>query len=388
MKITFVTDTYRPQANGVATTLHRLVKGLRDRGHEVDIVRPAVLACEEQGMRVPSVSLPGYREIRIGLPIGILLKNRWSKSRPDAIYVATESPLGVSAIRAARNMGIPVGSGFHTDFPKYMAYYKMPLLGQAATRYLRHVHNRSDRTFVPSRDTIDNLAEQGFENLELLPKGVDTKRFHPKKRDSLLRASWGATANSPVGLFVGRIAPEKNIPLAIRTFSELKSRFPDFRGVFVGGGPVLEEYRKKYPEFTFTGVQFGEDLARHYASADLFVFPSVTETFGNVTLEGMASGLAVVAFDYAAARLHIKDGENGFTAPFGDEDRFVEKAMEALNRHDIGEIGAAARRSARKVRWKKVVKRFEKSLRTMISENNGPSNPAPSKPPVRELQTA
>ena len=367
MKITFVSDTYAPQPNGVATTLQRLVHGLRDRGHEVDVIRPAVLACEEEGMKVPSVSLPRYPEVRLGFPMGLILQARWFRNRPDVIYVATETPLGASAINAARVLKIPVASGFHTNFQQYMAHYRVPLLEQATLRYLRHVHNRSHCTFVPSRDVIDELDRQGFENLELLPKGVDTKLFSPKRRDPLLRKSWGAGESSVVGLYVGRIAAEKNLPLVVRTFTELQRRFPDFRGVFVGHGPKLEELKNQHPEFVYPGVRFGEDLARHYASADLFVFPSLTETFGNVTLEAMASGLAVVAFDYAAARQHIRDGENGFSATFGDEEAFLEAAMAAVRGGRLPEVREEARRSARKVRWKKVVKRFEKHLRDLIS---------------------
>lgn len=366
MKITFVSDTYAPQPNGVATTLQRLVHGLRDRGNEVDVIRPSVLACEEEGMRVPSVSLPGYPEVRLGLPMRLVLQARWYRRRPDVIYVATETPLGASAITAARSLRIPVASGFHTNFQQYMAHYQLPLLERATMRYLRHVHNRSNCTFVPSSEVIAELDRQGFENLELLPKGVDTRQFSPKKRDILLRKQWGAGMGAKVGLYVGRMAAEKNLPLVVETFAELQRRFPDFRGVFVGDGPKLAELRERHPEFIYAGVRFGEDLARHYASADLFVFPSMTETFGNVTLEAMASGLGVVAFDYAAARQHIVDGENGFAVPFGDEAAFVREAVEALRREDLDEIRERARASARKVRWKKVVKRFEGRLKDLI----------------------
>lgn len=361
MKITFVTDTYTPQANGVATTLERLVNGLRERGHAVDVVRPAVLACDEEGLEVPSFGFPGYREVRFGFPMRLVLQSRWARQRPDVIYVATETPLGASAITAARALGIPAASGFHTNFQQYVAHYRMPLLERATLSYLRRVHNRSNCTFVPSDDVIAQLDAQGFENLQLLPKGVDTKLFSPKKRSSMLRRQWGVRPGGLVGLYVGRIAAEKNLPLVVETFREIQRRIPDFRGVFVGDGPKLEELRREHPDFVFAGILRGEALAEHYASADLFVFPSLTETFGNVTLEAMASGLAVVAFDYAAARQHIEHGVNGFAAPFGDHKAFLELALDAACR-DLGPVREAARDSARKVRWKKVVKRFEKQL--------------------------
>lgn len=367
MKITFVTDTYSPQANGVATTLERLVGGLRERGHQVDIVRPAVLACDEEGLEVPSVGFPGYKEVRFGFPMKLILQARWHRNRPDVIYVATETPLGASAVSAARALNIPAATGFHTNFQQYVAHYQLPLLEKATMSYLRHVHNRSSCTFVPSRDVIADLDAQGFHNLELLPKGVDTKLFKPKKRSLALRREWGAGDRSPVGLYVGRMAAEKNLPLVIRAFLEIQKRIPDFRGVLVGDGPKLAEVRKEHPQFVYAGVKRGEELAEHYASADMFLFPSITETFGNVTMEALASGLAVVAYDYAAARQHIVSGENGFTVPFDDSEAFIETAIRAA-KMDLTEIRENARATARKVRWKKVVKRFEKQLMKLIAE--------------------
>ncbi len=368
MRISFVSDTYSPQANGVANTLERLVKGLRSLGHEVDVIRPAALACEEEGLRVPSLSLPGYKEIRFGLPMKLVLQSRWQKRRPDVIYVATEFPLGASAISAARALGIPAASGFHTNFQQYVAHYQMPLLERATMGYLRHIHNRSTCTFVPCRDIIRELASCGFENLQLLPKGVDTKLFSPKKRSRHLRHEWGVRDGGMIGIHVGRIAAEKNLPLVVRTFLEIRQRIPDFKGVFVGDGPKLEELKREHPEFIYTGVKRGEELAACYASADLFTFASLTETFGNVTLEAMASGLSVVAFDYAAARLHIDNGKNGYSVPFGEEEAFIEAALGAA-KTDQESIREAARRSARKVRWKKVVNRFEKQLRELVEKD-------------------
>ena len=169
MKISFVTDTYAPQPNGVATTLQWLVKGLRELDNEVDIIRPSVLRCSDKGMEVPSISLPKYPEVRVGLPMRNRLISRWKPNPPDVIYVATETPLGASAISAARALNIPCASGFHTNFQQYMAHYQLPLLEQATISYLRHIHNRSTSTFVPSEDVIRQLDGQGFKNLDLVP---------------------------------------------------------------------------------------------------------------------------------------------------------------------------------------------------------------------------
>jgi nucleotide-binding universal stress UspA family protein len=175
MKITFVTDTYTPQANGVATTLERLVNGLRERGHQVDVVRPAVLACDEEGLKVPSFGLPGYREVRFGFPMRIVLQSRWSRRQPDVIYVATETPLGASAITAARALGIPAASGFHTNFQQYVAHYRMPLL-EKATR-IEVVSIAGPRTAykeLPGFNITRHLSRHGLNaELKRLPLSGD-----------------------------------------------------------------------------------------------------------------------------------------------------------------------------------------------------------------------
>lgn len=371
MKITIVTDTYAPQLNGVAMTLQVIVEQLRERGQQVDIVRPAFLSCDEEGLEVPSIALPVYTDIRIGLPMRKKLQARWSQSRPDVIYVASGWTLGASAITAARNLNIPVASGFHTHFQRYMSYYNASILERPTLKYLKRAYNRANCTFVSSADVIDQLDHEGFRNLELMPRGVDIQRFSPQRRDPLLRAEWGVREGGGLaGLYVGRIAAEKNLPLAVRAFSEIHRRIPDFRGIFVGDGPKLVSLKRQHPEFIYPGALFGEDLARHYASADLFVFPSTTETFGNVTLEAMASGLGVVAFDYAAARQHINNRVNGYTVPFADGEAFVEAALEAANEPCLSKLRSAARKSAEEAHSDKAYRHFERRLLQLIERQN------------------
>jgi len=362
MQITFVTDTYAPQTNGVARTLERLVLGLRARGHQVDVVRPAKLGVREEGMEVPSVPLPGYEGIHVGFAHHVTFVKRWTRIRPDVIYVATETPLGIAAIQAARQLDVPVVSGFHTNFQQYLSHYRLSGFESIATTYLRLVHNASVKTFVPSDEVRAALEREGFDNLELLLRGVDTQLFDPARRDPALRGQWGAGEEDPVGLYVGRLAAEKNLPLLMRAFEQMRRSNPSFRGVVVGDGPKREELRAEYPEVRFPGTLAGEELARHYASADVFVFPSLTETFGNVVMESMASGLVTVAFDYAAANRHIEDGKNGFVAEFGNEERFLGRCASALDRSRWSGIRAAARDTALGVSWDRVIDEFESSL--------------------------
>ncbi len=368
MKIDLVTDTFPPDVNGVAMTLGRLSDGLRRRGHQVHVIRTG-----EGGGRgetvAASVRLPGYKEVRVGLPGPFKLRKRWLKRRPDAVYVATESPLGGSAISAAETLGIPVAAGFHTNFHEYMEQYRLGGLQPAAMSYLKRLHNRADLTMAPTADVVEALRAAGFANVELLGRGVDTRLFHPSKRCANLRSEWGVREGSPVVLVVGRMAPEKSLPLAMECFRRMRERVPDLHCVCVGDGPMRESLAARHPSVSFVGVKTGEELARHYASADILLFPSETETFGNVLLEGMASGLVTVSYDYAASGQHVVDGVNGLKVAKGDAGAFLDRALAAL-RERQGEIPAEARRRAEGLGWDRVIEGFEGNLRR-IAENRG-----------------
>ncbi len=361
MRIDIITDTYAPDINGVAMTLGRLAHGLRSRGHLVHVIRTG--DTKEAGQTLAaSISLPGYKEVRVGLPGPFKLRKRWAKRRPDAIYVATESPLGISAIKAANSLGIPVASGFHTNFHQYMEQYRLGGLQPATMAWLRRVHRRAAVTLAPTPDVVEALRNDGFENVSLLGRGVDTELFHPEKRDVNLRAAWGAREGSPVAIVVGRVAAEKNLPLAMECFRRMRERMPDLQCVCVGDGPVKEALRAKHPFVHWAGVRNGEELAAHYASADILLFPSETETFGNVLLEGMASGLVTVSYDYAATGRYVRHGVNGLKVEKGNSTAFCELAMISLSQWK-GEMRGLARETAEPLGWDAVVGTFESELK-------------------------
>lgn len=361
MRFDIVTDTFAPDVNGVAMTLGRLTEGLKSRGHRVHIIHTGEVARPGETCS-PSVPLPGYKEVRVGLPEPFKLRARWKKKRPDAIYVATESPLGKSALKAANALGIPVASGFHTNFHQYMEQYRMGGLQPVAMAYLKRFHQRADCTLTPSQEVVDRLLAEGFSNVHLLGRGVDTDLYSPSKRCDLLREKWAAGQSSPVVVMVGRVAAEKNFDLAIRAFEAMRQVAPDVTCVVVGDGPLREKLVEKFPWIHFSGVQLGEDLAKHYASADVLLFPSETETFGNVLLEGMASGLVTVSYDYAAAGLHVKSGENGLKAAKGDAEAFLNHAVAALSVDAAHPLRQAARETAEVLGWDRVVGEFEMRL--------------------------
>ena len=195
--------------------------------------------------------IPGYKGLHFGLPCRARLRNIWKKARPDIVYVATEGPLGLSAINVASKMQIAVTSGFHTNFHKYMRHYRLPGMAKLAERFLRKTHNQTLRTFAPTKEVIQQLNNMGVHNTRLLSRGVDTQVFNPKKRDAKLRQSWGAQSDEDcVALFVSRIAAEKNIPLAIQGFEKIQTIRPNAKCVFVGDGPERERLQKKIPLFS------------------------------------------------------------------------------------------------------------------------------------------
>jgi glycosyltransferase involved in cell wall biosynthesis len=376
LHIAIVTETYPPEVNGVALTLGHLVSGLRERGQEVSLIRPrqrGEALCREGELAatlVRGLALPVYREVRVGLPSRKTLRRCWTHRRPDVAYVATEGPLGWSALRVARDLGIPVLSGFHTNFHSYLDHYHAGWMRFIVLQYLRRFHGQGSGTLVPNPELRRQLRQLGFKNVKLLGRGVDTNLFHPRRRSPALRRAWGASGGDLVALYVGRLAPEKNLELAIGAYREMKRFAPSVKCVLVGDGPLRASLEKKYPDVIFCGVQTGESLAEHYASADVFLFPSLTETFGNVTVEAMASGLAVVAFDYAAARIHIVDNESGMLAPCGASQSFVQAAVKiAAARETLARVRLQARAHAATLDWRLVVDKFLTLLSGTIETN-------------------
>jgi glycosyltransferase involved in cell wall biosynthesis len=367
MYIAYVTETYPPELNGVALTVARMVDGLRARGHAVQLIRPrqhgerAVGHAEE--WLAPGMPLPLYAGLRIGLPVVGRLAERWSRLRPDLVHIATEGPLGWAALRAARLLGLPVTSDFRTNFDDYSGHYGFGWMSGVVRAYLRHFHNGTDRTFVPTQAVRSMLERKGYRRLEVVGRGVDCRKFAPARRSETLRAEWGASDGAPVLLYVGRLAAEKNVPLAFRAFDAVRARVPGARMVVVGDGPLRARLQQQWPDARFVGQQNGVALAAHYASADIFLFPSTTETFGNVTLEALASGLLVVAFRSGAAAVHIDDCASGVLADGGDDQGFIAGACALAQQFRwLTPMRQSARDAALLASWESVMARFESSL--------------------------
>lgn len=287
MNILLVSDAWKPQVNGVVRTLETTREELQRAGHTVHVLSPA------GGRTLPC---PGYPEIRLALRPAAITRRLFDACDFDAIHIATEGPLGLAARRWCLRRGLAFTTSYHTRFPEYLRL-RAPVPLALSYRYLRWFHGAAARTLVRTETQRGLLTGHGFENLEVWPGGVDTQLFHPRDKDYLCLPR-------PVAMYMGRIAREKNI----EAFLDLA--LPGSK-VVIGGGPAADGLRRKYPDVHFLGYRHGEELARCLAAADVFVFPSLTDTLGLVMLEAMACGVPVAAFPVPGPRDVIIDGSNG-----------------------------------------------------------------------------
>ena len=378
-RIALVSETYPPEVNGVANTVARVVTGLRARNHQVQLVRPRQHGDAPAGRADPGrevltrgMEIPMYGQLRMGLPCAGTLRRLWTDRRPDVVHIATEGPLGWSALRAATSLGLPVCSDFRTNFHAYSQYYGMAWLNQPIMAYLRRFHNRCHSTMVPTQALRSELDAAGFKPLAVVARGVDTTLFSPVKRDLLLRRSWGVDDDTVVVLHVGRLAPEKNLTLVLQAFARLQSEQPNSRLVVVGDGPSKTDMQAQCPQAVFAGFRSGEALAAHYASSDMFLFPSLTETYGNVTPEAMASGLPVVAFDDAAAGQLINHRASGLLAARANANMFVQLAAElGSDRAQRRSLGERARVRALELGWDSIIRSIERIYGEAVAQAEG-----------------
>ena len=392
VKVAIVTETYPPEVNGVASTVARFIKGLAEMGHDITLIRP------RQGLKdrpkneshfkeilTLGMPIPGYSSLRMGLPQKNMLLKQWASDRPSLVHIVTEGPLGWSALEAAKKLNIPICSDFRTNFDAYSAHYGMSLLKNPIQRYLRYFHNNSNFTMVPTQELKNQLLSNGFERLKVLARGVDTELFNPSKRCQELRNHWGIKDHEKVVLCVGRLASEKNLQVTVETFKAMSQVNPNLKMVWVGDGPEKGSLKLSCPDSIFTGVQRGEVLASHYASGDIFLFSSLSETFGNVTIEAMASGLAVLAYDYAAARQFIDHGINGFLASPNEANSFVAAGLELIKDDvNLENLRAHARQTTLEISWDQVTKKLENNYHDLILNSHSKDKLA-SSPVLREI---
>ena len=377
LRLAVVTETWPPEVNGVAMTLSKLVQQLSGRGHSIQLIRPrqdsADMAQEGLGwseMLTRGLPIPRYPQLKLGLPGKKALIHALTLKRPDLVHIATEGPLGWSALQAAKRLKLPVTSDFRTNFHAYSKHYGVGWLSKPIVAYLRKFHNRTERTMVPTMELRDQLQSMGFERLDVIARGVDTDLFNPAQRSEALRKQWGAGPQTTVLLCVARLALEKNLDLAVQALQAQQALERDVKLVFAGDGPYRAQLQEKCPQAYFMGMCTHAQLAPIYASADVFVFPSLTETFGNVTLEALACGTPVVAFDCAAAGALIESGRNGWLIETENETQFIEAVSQAaLDAQTLQAMRDQTAQSVQALAWSSIAEAAENVFRRVIAQS-------------------
>ena len=371
LRIAIVTETWPPEINGVAMSMLQLCQGLQRLGHKILLVRPIQKeVCTEfhpdQECLVLSQPVPKYPSVQFGWPQYLKVSKAFENFAPDVVHIVTEGPLGLTALQAAKSKKIAVSSGFHSAFHDFSRFFDLAFLVKPIQRYLTWFHNSTDVTCVPSQFTEQALRSFGVTcPLVVVGRGVDVEKFSPKHRSQKLRLSWGADTDTRVMLYVGRLSPEKEVDVLIQSYLNIKKQQSrKLKMVIVGDGPD----RKRLTEIAngsdviFTGSLTGQLLAQAYASADAFVFASQIETFGNVVLEAMASGLPVVAYNYASPQRYIKQGITGWLSPFGQVAHFMQTIIQLPEQKVLRCMGTQARQDIESVGWQYPVKQFEQAL--------------------------
>lgn len=403
LRILFCTDTYPPQVNGVSVVTALSVSGLRQRGWSCAVVSPrypretfdAFDALHfgdgeaDTNFSLPSMRFPPYPDLRLAAPLYSTLRRAVARFRPDIVHCETEFVIGRLGQTAAARAGAPIVTSYHTDFGRYTHAYGVPWLHPTVTAYLARFHRRGQRTYTPSEPARQDLLNMGVRDVEVWGRGVDVQLFHPRKRSTPLREALGLTEKF-VFAHVGRLAAEKNVNVVLDAFRQARKLLP--RGsvhlLVAGSGPAEPDLRRRAPgSVTFLGnLDRQNRLPDMYASADAFVFASLTETLGLVVLEAMASGLPVVAVAAGGVVDHLRDEENGLAVAPGSltamtdglKERMVRLVREPALRRALA---AEARRTAEARSWQCELDRLEESYREVDAKwraMHGSSTPMPS----------
>jgi glycosyltransferase involved in cell wall biosynthesis len=383
LRIALFTGAYNHIADGVSLTLNRLVAHLESTGARVLVFAPTIEdpPIEHAGTLVsaPSIQVPGRPEYRLTLRLPRSARERLEAFRPTLVHIATPDRLGLAARRWALKHDIPLVSSYHTHFSSYLKYYNLSLLEGALWAYLRWFYRACRQIYVPTPSMAGVLREHGItEGLLPWPRGVDTDRFNPQRRSYEWRRSLGIADDEVVLTFISRLVWEKGPDVFAAVVAALTERGIPHRSLIVGDGPARADLEERLPRTIFTGYLSGGDLARAYASADVFLFPSETETFGNVTLEAMASGLPTICAEATGSMTLVQHGETGFLAPPRQLEAFLGFAEQLIT--DAGrreQMGTVACEHAQSYAWPALLDRLMGYYHDVF-EPHPTANPSPN----------
>ncbi|MEO8194637.1 MAG: glycosyltransferase family 1 protein [Gemmatimonadales bacterium] len=361
MRIALFTGAYNHIADGVSLTLNRLVAFLESRGAAIEVYAPTVdnPALEHSGTLVPvsSISAPGRPDYRLSLGLSPDARKSLTRFRPTLFHVATPDLLGLAALRLARRDSVPIVSSYHTHFASYLDYYRLGALEGATWAYLRWFYGKCRQVYVPTTSMLAVLRGHGISgDLRLWPRGVDSALFNPRRRSMEWRRARGISDSEVVVTFVSRLVAEKGLGVVSDVIAGLRERNIGHRTLIVGEGPERARLEASLPGAIFEGHLTGEPLASAYAASDVFLFPSETETFGNVTLEAMSSGLPAVVADATGSNALVRDGVTGYLAPARDSAAFLDRVATLIGNGEMrSSMGRAARESAEPYEWDRVL---------------------------------
>ena len=359
MKIAFFTDTFYPEINGVAKTLKRLTDYLEEQNIEVKVFAPSAINNEYASTNIQRFkSLPFflYPECRLAFPNVFHIKTELQKFSPDLIHVATPFNMGLCGVYYAKKLNIPLVGSYHTDFNYYLQYYDLDFLSKYLWKYMNWFHRPFKKTFVPTNETLEQLKREGFMNLEIWPRGVDASLYHPYYDKLTVRQKYGIRKKYLL-LYVGRLAPEKDVGKLLEIAKLLPNEINEqVQWLIVGDGPMRTQLQNHaQPNMLFTGFLKGEELAELYSTAELFVFPSPTETFGNVVLESLASGTPVIGTNSGGVKNIIQNNTTGYLCKMGDAQDFANSITYLLNKHSLRrQMGFEGRHYALSQKWDKI----------------------------------
>jgi glycosyltransferase involved in cell wall biosynthesis len=338
MKIAVFTDTYLPQINGVTNTLNKLIQYFVATGIEYRIFIPQydTEILDHNIEHFYSIKLFFYPENRLAIPNSFRISSTLSKFQPDIIHIMTEFNMGIAGLNYGKRHGIPTISNYTTNFSQYTDYYKLNFLKQPIWNYMKWFHMQNDITLCPSNVARQLLNGQGIHNTQILSRGIDFKNFHPQNRNSHLRNELGIS-DKITFLYVGRVSLEKDLDILNKSYHAIQQKYKDrVAMVLTGDGPYLEKCKQIFPDDTiFTGFMKGKELSEIYASCDIFVCPSSTETFGNVVLEAMASGLPVIGADAGGVGEIIQHNVTGLKFAKRDSNKLTKCMAELADDIDL-----------------------------------------------------
>jgi glycosyltransferase involved in cell wall biosynthesis len=369
LRVAIFTGNYNHIRDGVSLTLNRLVGFLESKDIPVIVFGPTVdePAIDHNGelVAIPSVPMPGRPEYRVTVGFPDSAQRRLEEFNPTLVHLATPDLLGFRAMRWAQANDIQIVSSYHTHFTSYLKYYNLNMLELLGWKYLVWFYSQCKHIYVPSPSMADELNDKGItEGIRIWARGVHTDRFHPDKRDMEWRRSIGIQDDEKVVSFVSRLVWEKDLQTFVDTVKKLGN---SIKPLVVGDGPARKELERMLPEAHFTGFITGDELYRAYASSDIFLFPSDTETFGNVTLEAMSSGLPCVVADATGSRSLVESGVNGYLAPPRDTKEFA-ACVKKISRDDElrEQMGKAARQKALVYSWENVNSKLLENYREAL----------------------